>query len=58
MEAYEGIVDRSQVNDTGDYFNDFPLCIDYTTLENIFYKYKGKRVRVQIEVLPDTDEEE
>lgn len=56
-ETYEGIVSERQVNDYGN-ANDYALSIDYDTIENIFWKYRKRKIRIQITELPMDNNEE
>lgn len=49
-EIHEGFVFEERVSDYGD-SNDFALCVDGNDIINIFYKYKGKKIKLFIKVL-------
>lgn len=52
MEKLEGLVQLSKTSDTGSYSHDYNLQIGYESIEEIFEKYEGNRVKVIIEEIP------
>lgn len=47
-ESYIGIVEEERVNDTGNYYADYTLCIDGDIIDNIFRKYNNQKILLTI----------